>query len=210
MKKFSRLGLVRVAALYVFLAVLSTSLACAQLSPGSTIKWVALSGGGNGTDLEITASQPAATDTRVLTDPDRIVIDFPGAVPGNRLKGFPVNRGPIRAVRTALYTSNPPTTRVVIDLRAPTAYQVLASGSGVIVKLGGTPARPVGGAVDEAPAAPIPDPAPRALIPIVVRAPRAPLPPKATIKRIALLGSQKGMELEISASQPAPTDTRVL
>ena len=211
MKKFSRLGFVWVAALSAFLAALSPSLTFAQASAGTTIKRVAISEGGKGTDLEIIANQPVATDTRVLTDPDRIVIDFPGALPGNQVqKGFPVNRGPIRAVRTALYTSNPPITRVVIDLRAPTAYQVLASGSGVIVKLGGAPARPVGGAVDEAPAAPIPDPAPRALIPIVVRAPRAPLPPKATIKGIALLGSQKGMELEISASQPVATDTRVL
>jgi len=210
MKKFSRLGLVRVAALYVFLAVLSTSLACAQLSPGSTIKWVALSGGGNGTDLEITASQPAATDTRVLTDPDRIVIDFPGAVPGNRLKGFPVNRGPIRAVRTALYTSNPPTTRVVIDLKGPVAYQVVPSGSGVVVKFGGAPNAPAEAAERTSPP-PIPVHLTRAApIPIVVPAPRAPLSPTTIIKRVALLGNERGVELEIIASQPVATDTRVL
>jgi phosphate uptake regulator len=211
MKRFSRPGLLSAAALAAFLAALSSSLIFAQVSPGTTIKRVAISRGGKGTDLEITANQPVATDTRVLTDPDRIVIDFPGALPGNRLKGFPVNRGSISAVRTALYATNPPTTRVVIDLKAPTAYQVIPSGNGVIVKLGGAPDAALGGAVEKTTPAPIPvGVTPPALIPIIVRAPREPSSAKATIKRIELLGSQKGMELEITTSQPVATDTRVL
>src|SRR5438270_6812354 len=211
MKKFSRLGFVWVAALSAFLAALSPSLTLAQASAGTTIKRVAISEGGKGTDLEITANQPVATDTRVLTDPDRIVIDFPGALPGNQVqKGFPVNRGPIRAVRTALYTSNPPTTRVVIDLKGPVAYQVVPSGSGVVVKFGGAPNAPAEAAERTSPP-PIPVHLTRAApIPIVVRAPRAPLSPTTIIKRVALLGNERGVELEIIASQPVATDTRVL
>src|SRR5437016_11571636 len=139
MKKFSRLGFVWVAALSAFLAALSPSLTFAQASAGTTIKRVAISEGGKGTDLEIIANQPVATDTRVLTDPDRVVIDFPGAVPGDQLKGFAVNQGAMKGVRVGLLSSSPPTTRVVVDLNAPNPYQVFASGNTVLVKLGSRP-----------------------------------------------------------------------
>src|SRR5919197_6172114 len=154
MKKFLRFGFVWVTALCTFLATLFPSLVSAQAS--ATIKRIAISNGEKGTELQINASQPVATDTRVLTDPDRVVIDFPGAVPGNQLKGFPVNRGQIKAVRTGLYTSNPPTTRVVIDLKAPVAYQVLPAGSGVVVKFGGAQNAPLSEAVEKASQDPIP------------------------------------------------------
>jgi hypothetical protein len=248
MKTFLRFSFVWVAAFCAFLTTLLPSPVSAQAS--ATIKRIAISDGAKGTELQISASQPVATDTRVLTDPDRVVIDFPGAVPGNQLKGFPVNRGQIKAVRTGLYTSNPPTTRVVIVLKAPLAYQVVPAGSGVVVKFSGAPNAPLDQAAEKASQDPIPIKATRPSpipvksaapgpIPIIVRtpqtAPRAPSPETsspekpspekpsphapssqmpsattATIKRVALLGNQKGMELEITANQPVATDTRVL
>ena len=221
MKKFSRFGFIWAAALSTFLAALSLSMVSAQASAGATIKRVAITDGGKGTELRITASQPVTTDTRVLTDPDRVVVDFPGALPGIQLKGLTVNRGPIKAVRTALYTSSPPTTRVVIDLKSPLEYQVLPSGNGVIVKFGGASNAPTVEAVGKTslnsihiqptPRPPIPVHTTHSgPIPIVVRTPQVSSSPQATIKRVALLGSQKEIELEITASQPVATDTRVL
>ncbi|HYL15958.1 MAG TPA: AMIN domain-containing protein [Terriglobales bacterium] len=158
-------------------------------------------GSEKGVGLEITANQPVTTDTRVLTGPDRVVIDFPGAVPGNELKGFPVKRGPMRAVRVGLFTSNPPTTRVVLDLNAPTPYEILPAGNTVIVKMREGPTVLPAEAVEHATVAPV-----RATLP----APRQQSPRTATIKRVAILGSEKAMELEITASQPVATDTRML
>lgn len=104
-----------------------------------TIRRLAVLGGENGIEVEITSSQPVSPQTRVLSGPDRIVIDFPGAVPANRLKGFSVNQGGIKAVRAGLFESSPPVTRVVLDLAAPSQYQLFPSGNTIIVKLGGAP-----------------------------------------------------------------------
>ena len=104
-----------------------------------TIRRVAILGGENGIEVEITSSQPVAPQTRVLSGPDRIVIDFPGAVPAGRLKGLTVNQGGIKAVRAGLFESNPPVTRVVLDLAAPSEYHLVPSGNTIIVKLGSAP-----------------------------------------------------------------------
>src|SRR5947209_15379075 len=63
---------------------------------------VALLGNENGLQLKISASAPVATDSQVLSGPDRIVIDFPGALPGNQLRGFAVKQAGVRAVRVGL------------------------------------------------------------------------------------------------------------
>lgn len=86
-------------------------------------------------EVEITSNQPVAPETQVLSGPDRIVIDFPGALPASHLKSFPVNRGGLKSVRAALFESHPRVTRVVLDLAAPSQYQLLCSGNTVIVKL---------------------------------------------------------------------------
>ena len=87
-------------------------------------------------EIEIAASHQVTPHTLVLTGPDRVVIDFPGAVPGAGLRPMFVNRGDVKAVRVSLFKSNPPVTRVVLDLKAPRAYQLYPSGNTVIVKVG--------------------------------------------------------------------------
>jgi hypothetical protein len=143
MKKCSRLGFVWTAAFCLLSSLLGLTPAFTQASTKATIKRVALLGSEKGMELEIVANRPVPTDTRVLTGPDRVVIDFPGALPGNQLKGFLINHGAIRGVRVGLFESNPPITRVVLDLNAPTAYELFPSGNSVIVKLGSTAPAPV-------------------------------------------------------------------
>jgi len=72
----------------------------------------------------------------VLTGPDRLVIDFPNAVPGTELRNIPVNRGEVKGVRVGLFAQNPPVTRVVLDLKVPQPYQLFPSGKSLIVKIG--------------------------------------------------------------------------
>ena len=105
----------------------------------ATIHRVAILGRGNNVEIEIAASQQIVPQTQVLSGPDRVVIDFPGAVPGATLRPVVVNRGDVKSVRVGLFAANPPVTRVVLDLISPQGYQVFPSGNTVIVKVGSVP-----------------------------------------------------------------------
>src|SRR6266849_10799239 len=104
--------------------------------PAVTIRRVAVLGSSNDAKVEITASEPVTPQTQVVTGPDRLVIDFPNAVPGSDLRNVPVNRAEVKDVRVGLFTADPPVTRVVLDLKTPQTYQIFPSGNTVIVKVG--------------------------------------------------------------------------
>ena len=102
-----------------------------------TIRRVAVLGAGNSVEVEIEASGPVTPQAQVVSGPDRIVLDFPNALPGTALHPIAVNRGDVKGVRTGLFSAKPPVTRVVLDLESAQGYQVFASGNRVIVKLSG-------------------------------------------------------------------------
>src|SRR6516162_3681142 len=85
----------------------------------------------NGLTIEIALSTPFLPQGVPVTNPDRLVFDFPGfTLPaGNRQ--MPVNKGPVRRFRAALFQSDPPITRVVIDLKEPVTFDVKSVGNKV-------------------------------------------------------------------------------
>ncbi len=87
-------------------------------------------------EIEIEASDRVVPHTNVLTSPDRLIVDFVNAVPGAQLRNQAVNREEVKGLRVGLFSSNPPVTRVVLDLNGPQPYQVFPSGRTVIVKVG--------------------------------------------------------------------------
>jgi hypothetical protein len=91
-------------------------------------------------EIEIEASDRLVPRTNVITGPDRLIVDFVGAVPGAQLRNQSVNRGEVKSLRVGLFSSNPPVTRVVLDLNRPQPYQVFPSGRTVILKIGGADA----------------------------------------------------------------------
>src|SRR2546428_12989188 len=99
--------------------------------PQASIRRVAVLGGSQALELEVTASQPVAPTVLVLTGPDRLVIDFPNAVPGTDLRNIPVNRGEVKSVRVGLVAQNPPLPRLLLTLKAPRPYQLFPTRSGV-------------------------------------------------------------------------------
>ena len=103
----------------------------------ATVQRVSILGNERGIQVQITASQPIPTQTQLLTGPDRLVIDFPGAAPGSQLRGLAVNQGGIKGVRVGLFSAEPPTTRVVVDLSSASPYQIVPNGNSVILKVGG-------------------------------------------------------------------------
>jgi hypothetical protein len=128
----------------------------AALAQSAQIQGVKVLSSAGAVEIEIQMSQAVAPRSQVVADPERLVIDFPGATPGPRLRALAVNRGEVAGVRVGLFESNPPTTRVVLDLKSVTPYQIFPSGRSVMIKLGGTPI-PAAGAVapeDEAPPEP--------------------------------------------------------
>jgi len=89
-----------------------------------------------------TSGAKIAPNTEIVTGPDRIIVDFPGALPAAELHAFvlKVNSGALRDVRAGLFFNDPPITRIVIDLAEPRSYQISTTRDGIAVKLG--PATP--------------------------------------------------------------------
>ena len=192
-------------------------------TPAMTIRRVAVLGNSNYVEVEITASQPVTPQTQVVTGPDRLVIDFPNAVPGSDLRNVPVNRAEVKGVRVGLFTADPPVTRVVLDLKTPQTYQVFPSGNTVIVKVGAgekvVAAAPSPPAIVSSVPVPLVKPAPLTEVesqggsissitaPGII-APGAANKPAVTIQRVAVLGSGNDVELEIAASQAVIPQTQ--
>ncbi len=103
----------------------------------SSVRRVQVLGGRGQVEIEIEASDRIVPHINVLTGPDRLVVDFVNAVPGTGLRNQTVSRGEVKSLRVGLFSSNPPVTRVVVDLNGPQPYQVFPSGRTVIVKVGG-------------------------------------------------------------------------
>jgi hypothetical protein len=101
----------------------------------ATIDHVALLGGNENVEVEIKASQRIRAQVQVLIGPERLVIDFPGSVPSNKLRNVSASRGQVKSIRVALFTRNPPVTRLVLDLKSPQQYELFPSGKTTIVKL---------------------------------------------------------------------------
>lgn len=100
------------------------------------VRHVSVTGTSQAIEVEIQTSSSIVPESQTIPSPDRIVVDFPGALPAAELRSLTVNRGVLKAVRTGLFSANPPITRVVLDLSQPQAYQIVISGNRVLLKLG--------------------------------------------------------------------------
>jgi hypothetical protein len=116
------------------LAALNPTLVEAQ---NAQVRRVAVHPSSESTQIEIETSRRVMPMTQVLSDPDRLVIDLPDALPAQQLPPMAVNQGEVKSVRVGLLSSNPPMTRVVIDLKSPQDFRLIPSSTSVIVKIGG-------------------------------------------------------------------------
>ncbi len=125
-------------ALLGIVAVLSAPMCAQGVAPnGARVQHVVVRGNPDAMEVEIqTSGAPVAPDTQTLAGPDRIVVDFPGALPAAELRALKVNRGALKGVRTGLFFDNPPITRVVLDLAEPQSYHISSIQNAVIIKLG--------------------------------------------------------------------------
>jgi len=144
-------------ALLAVAALLSATISAQTSAPNSAansarVQHVVVRGSGNAMEVEIqTSGAPVAPDTQAITGPDRIVVDFPGALPAAELRALKVNRGALKAIRAGLFFDNPPITRIVLDLAEPQSYQISTTQNAVVVKLGPVKLGPVTAARTESP-----------------------------------------------------------
>jgi AMIN domain len=131
------------------------------------VEHVAVRGTGDAMEVEIqTSGGLVAPDTQAITGPDRILVDFPGALPAAELHALElkVNSGALKSVRAGLFFNNPPITRVVLDLAEPQSYHIATNQNAVVVRLGpvklgsitNSPATTMNGSAQVAPAKLVP------------------------------------------------------
>ena len=118
----------------IYLFALLASHAAAQTHDASVRKVAVISE--NPLQLQIQTSTPIVPQTQMVSSPERLVIDMPNAVPGPALHGVLINRGEVRGVRVSLFSTAPPVTRIVVDLKRPQWYRITPEASGLTVSLG--------------------------------------------------------------------------
>src|ERR1700681_4010823 len=94
----------------------------------SLVRTVKVLGAKDVVEIEVEASDRIVPQTQVLTGPNRLVVDFPNAVPGNQLRSQSVDRGEVKDVRVGLFQGKPPVTRIVLDLKTAQSYDIFPNG----------------------------------------------------------------------------------
>ncbi len=137
MPRFSQVGVLLGVAALLSAPVFAQTSAQNRASNSARVQHVNVRGSGDAIEVEIqTSGAPVAPDTQAITGPDRIVVDFPGALPAAELRALNVNRGALKGIRPGLFFSNPPITRVVLDLTKPQSYQISTLQNAIVVRLG--------------------------------------------------------------------------
>ncbi len=126
-----------------FGALLSVALLAQPLTAqsGATVEHVLVRGEADALEVEIQTTGAVAPNTQAITGPDRIVVDFPGAMPSAELRALTVNRGALKGVRSGLFFKDPPITRIVLDLAKSQTYRISTANNAVVVKLGASGAQ---------------------------------------------------------------------
>ncbi len=112
-------------------------------APAATIENIAVNAKPTGLTIEIVLSASFIPQGERLTNPDRLVFDFPGFKLQAANPQISVNNGPVRKVRAALFQSDPPISRIVLDLKEAVNFEVKSAGNKVVIEIPFPKAGPV-------------------------------------------------------------------
>ncbi len=103
----------------------------ASAASAGAIQQVNLAQNGDQTNVNVLGSGPLNYHAIHLQNPDRIVLDFSGSSLKTSVRHIASNLDPVREIRVAQFT--PEVSRVVIDLRQPSEYNINATDNTVTV-----------------------------------------------------------------------------
>lgn len=108
----------------------------------SRISNIAVVRGKDGINIEVTGSSSIIAKTMKLTSPDRIVVDIPNSILQGHSREIPINNGDVKEVRAAHYQTEPPTTRIVVDLASMHDFELVPTGNKLMLKVKNTGSAP--------------------------------------------------------------------
>ena len=106
--------------------------------------------------VKVAATGPVQTETLVLTQPDRMVVDFLHAALRTPPGEMPVNDAGVQRIRTAQFQVKPYVSRIVFDLLAPVEVRVNNDAASYLVTLEVRPRTTEAGAPPQPPGTPPP------------------------------------------------------
>ncbi len=104
----------------------------------AVIQNLSVNRGAQGLEIAIGPVSGITPQTQRVEGPDRIVLDIPNSVPATRLRQIAVNSPEVKSVRIGQYKSDPPVTRIVLDLASNCDYQVVPADGKLLVKVQAT------------------------------------------------------------------------
>lgn len=119
------------------LALLTAPAYC-QARPQARVQKISVNSQGP-IQLQVQTTAPVVPQAQTISNPERLVIDIPGTIPGSSLRPVSVNRNEVTRVRVGLFSTSPPVTRIVLDLNLPAPYRITPAASGFTVSLGPEP-----------------------------------------------------------------------
>jgi type IV pilus assembly protein PilQ len=120
-------------AIGILLLCATLAIQAASSKVAAIVKDVALNRSGETLEVRITATEAAKFNYFELSNPRRLVVDFPGIQNGIGFKQKNVGASGVERIRTSLFTSGErQATRVVFDLASGVPYKVTDEGSGHI------------------------------------------------------------------------------
>jgi hypothetical protein len=81
------------------------------------------------TNITVTLSGPVSPSVEVATHPDRLVLVLPNTVSSAQQQRVSINKNGVQRIRMGLNSTNPPVTRVVVDLDQARAYSLTPDGN---------------------------------------------------------------------------------
>ncbi|HLW52905.1 MAG TPA: type IV pilus secretin PilQ [Candidatus Angelobacter sp.] len=130
-------------------AIAAAAAARSKASPMSRIEKVSVSRHEQNLEVQIAGNGPLTAKTMKLTGPDRLVVDIPNSVLDGRARHIAVDSSVVKDVRVGRFQSDPPVTRVVVDLVSAGDFDLAPVGNNLLLTLHEKTSTPVATAKTE-------------------------------------------------------------